>query len=107
MKTFETNFVDSSGNIDIKGIAGFTNALRQLYLYISKQTEFKPEKRYIDAVPLLDIIAETNAELALLLNEADAKLKSENEENKLHPIFKNITDSWQEDLLLQSKKGLS
>lgn len=70
MKTFKHNFKDASGKIDINGINGFTQCLNQLYFYLREVTEMNPVKRMIDAVPILEIIEDTNAELSILLAQA-------------------------------------
>ncbi len=61
---------------DVNGITGYLAALRQIYLHIADVTEFKPEKRYIDAVDILDRITETTKELEPILEKEQSELKT-------------------------------
>ena len=51
----------SSGNV--AEIKGFMDALNQLLNYIANETQWKPENRFIDSVPLLNKISATTDEL--------------------------------------------
>jgi hypothetical protein len=86
--TFDHNF-KATGIIDVDGINGYTQALKAVYKHIAEVTAFKPENRYIDAVPLLDKIEGTMYELKLLLKQAQEDLK-------------RLTDT-EKDLLTQEK----
>ena len=65
-KTFKHSY---KGTTDVQGITGFQNAIREVFNYLAEVTQFNPEKRFIDAVPLLDLIGNTNAELAQVLSD--------------------------------------
>ncbi len=75
MKPFEHKFKNAFGIIDTQGIGGYLQALQALYNHIAEATEFKPEKRYIDAVDLLDRISATNADLKPLMEQAEKELQ--------------------------------
>lgn len=60
---------------DVEQILGYTKCLNSFYKHLATVTDFKPEKRYVDAVEMLDIIAETNKELSGLLAQAGAALR--------------------------------
>jgi len=75
MKPFEHKFKNAFGIIDTQGISGYLQALKALYNHIAEVTEMNPEKRYIDAVDLLDRISATNAELKSLMEQAEKELK--------------------------------
>lgn len=86
MKTiFEHNFKSKLGIIDVNGINGYIQALSAVYKHIAEATQWNPEKRFIDAVPILDKISNTNAELQALMQQEQASLKelSETELNLL------------------------
>ena len=63
METFKHSFSTSKGFVNIQSLDGYMQALSEVYKYIAKETEFRPEKRMIDGAKLLDVIAATNAEL--------------------------------------------
>ncbi len=48
-------------------IIGYSKALQDFYQYIKVITEHKPEKRYIDSVPLLDGISKASGQISKLL----------------------------------------
>lgn len=83
MKPFDINIKNPSGDNDINRIFGYQEAINAFYRYIAEQTEFNPEKRYIDAVLLLDKISATNAKLGQLLKEAEVELKQDISELEL------------------------
>lgn len=91
--TFEYNF-KAMGIIDVDGINGYTQALNAIYKHIAEVTAFKPENRYIDAVPILDKIEGTMDELKLLLKQAQDDLKND--------LLTILTDT-EKDLLTQEK----
>ena len=70
MKPYEFNFRQPLGLIDVEGINGYLQALTAVYNQVKELTEFKPEKRMIDAVEILDKITATTKELEKLLEEA-------------------------------------
>ena len=74
MKTFKHN-LDNFGIANIDRAQGFIECLGEVLNYIDELTGFNPEKRYIDAVALLDIIKNTSDELAELLSRAEIELK--------------------------------
>ena len=47
----------------IEEINGYQKALDAVYKYLAEVTQFNPVKRYVDAVDILDLIGNTNAEL--------------------------------------------
>ena len=77
MKTFEHNFNTPFGIVDINGIQGFIKCMNEIYKHIESVTNFNPAKKYIDAVPLLNKMSATSAELAELLNKEQVKIKEE------------------------------
>jgi len=74
MKTFKHN-LDNFGIANIDRAMGFIDCLREVLNYIEEVTEFKPEKKYINATELLDIIINTNNEFTKLLNRAEIELQ--------------------------------
>ncbi len=57
-------------------IRGFTKCMDVVLKYIEEVTQFKPEKRMIDAVPLLDKITATNKELSELLKKESEEIQN-------------------------------
>jgi len=47
-------------------VIGYNKAMMQVLDYLKETTEFKPEKRYIDAVPLIEKIGATAEGLSKL-----------------------------------------
>jgi DNA-directed RNA polymerase subunit F len=82
MTVFPHGFEERFGSIPVDEILGYQKCLRNLYEYIAEVTEMKPEKRMIDAVPLLDLIPATTAELKPLLDKAE-KILNERLERRL------------------------
>ena len=57
----------SSGNVS--EIKGFMDAFNQLLNYIANETQWKPENRFIDSVPLLNKISATTDELTRIMKD--------------------------------------
>jgi len=74
MKTFNHNY---NASTDIERIAGYTECLDALFETLRELTQFKPEKRLVDAVELLDKITGTNEELGKVLHEIRGDLTLE------------------------------
>lgn len=62
---------------NLAGIYAHGALLTELLNYLKEVTEFKPEKRYIDAVPLPENIQASGEEITRLLKEAESKLKNQ------------------------------
>ena len=62
----------SSGNT--AEIKGFMDAFNQLLNYIANETQWKPENRFIDSVPLLNKISATTDELTKIMKEKQRDL---------------------------------
>ena len=81
-------------------IYGYLKALNDLSHYLQLTTEFKPENRYIDAVPILEAIKEASAKITVLLSppvdDIPSSLfrKSQDGESNLHPVFENIVSKF-------------
>lgn len=60
----------------VKEMAGYSKALQDLNIYLQVITEYKPEKRFIDAVPLLDGISLASGKINALLEESKNDLPS-------------------------------
>ncbi len=73
MKTFNHD-LDNFGITNIDRAQGFIDCLGEVLKYIEEITELKPEKRYIDAVRLIDVIKNTSDEIRVLLNKAEKEL---------------------------------
>ncbi len=69
MKTFGHNFNTPLSDEDFYRIQGFIECMREVYKHIEMVTNFEPEKRFIDSVPILDKIAATNKDLGELLTK--------------------------------------
>ena len=76
-----TPFKHNLTSDNIEGIQAYGSLLNELLSYVQDATEYNPEKRMIDSVPLLDKISASCAEIKNLLN--DAKNKLETIKNKL------------------------
>lgn len=50
-------------------LAGYTKCLSDLSNYLQVVTEYKPEKRFVDAVPILDGIAKASKELGEMMKK--------------------------------------
>lgn len=73
---FKANFL---GIVNIEAINGYVACLTALLDYLKEKTEFNPDKRFIDAVDLLDKITATNDELRPII---------EKEKNDIENLFK-------------------
>jgi len=71
-----TKFEIPKDNID--KTFGFSNALSQLLSFVQKETEFNPEKRFIDSVKILDMISGAAAEIKIELQNESEKLNQLN-----------------------------
>jgi len=74
-------------------IYGYLKALNDLSQYLQTTTGFKPENRYIDAVPILEGIKEASAKITGLLSPQADDVPPElfkKPESNLHPVFENI-----------------
>lgn len=87
MKTFNHNLRKADGTIDLNALGGYQQAIYEIYKYIAEQTQLNPLKRFIDAVPLLDAIAQTNAELAQLMKEEETRVLALADAILLEPIL--------------------
>ena len=67
----DTSFKPNFETNDIAGLLGYQQCLNHLYLFLAEKTEFNPAKRLIDAVDLLDIISETNNNIAKLYSKIE------------------------------------
>lgn len=83
-KSFPHGYTNHFNSINVEGIGGYTKAMQHLYSYIAEVTKMRPENRYIDAVPLLDIISSTSKELSELLAEAEPHLTGKELEELLN-----------------------
>lgn len=72
---------DAITSENIANVNGYSMALIDLVDYLKELTEWKPEKRMVDAVTILDTITETNDKLRELHN------KTANELSKLKTDF--------------------
>lgn len=81
MKTYPHNFATPLNETTLNEISGYLAALRGLYQFIETETQFDPNKRYIDSVKLLEAISATTDELQPMmkeyLNEMQNKLIAE------------------------------
>lgn len=57
-------------------IRGYNKCMQDVIDYLKEVTEFNPEKRMIDSVPLLDLIEESAKELAVILKKEEAELNA-------------------------------
>lgn len=64
----------TSAPSEIQAVNGYLLCLTALMERLKELTEFKPEKRYIDSVELLDAITETNNELLKLHRQTVGQL---------------------------------
>lgn len=55
-------------------VQGYQKCLQDIALYLERTTEFKPEKRYIDAIPINEAIAYTLGDILKTLNHISNKL---------------------------------
>lgn len=83
MKTFKHGFTEPITALQVNEMAGYMSALRGLYNQLAEMTEFKPEKRMVDAVILLDMISATSDELTPLMESFNLRLESFNGRNTL------------------------
>lgn len=80
LQIVETPFTHEFGEGEEKvyTMNGYIQALNQVLKYIEETTEWKPENRYIDSVPLAEKIQATCKELQPMLSEELIKvLKSQ------------------------------
>jgi len=69
MRTFNHKLDTPFGFVNIDKAQGFTDCLGEVLKYIEKTTGFDPKKRFIDSVQLIEVIQNTNNELAEILNK--------------------------------------
>ncbi len=98
--TFNHNLRKADGSIDLNALGGYQQAIYEVYKYIAKETELNPMKRHIDSVPLIDTIAQTNAELTQLMQEEEERVLKAADAILAEPIL--ITPA-EDDLLIQNK----
>lgn len=66
---------DFSKNSDLQEIAGYTKALRSVFLCLADATQYKAEKKMIDATELLTAIEKANEELTQVLKKKKKHLE--------------------------------
>lgn len=71
---FDHNFKDASGKIDVFGINGYMIALSEVMKHLQVETANNPANRFIDVVPLLGKIINTNDDLKELIQEAKLEM---------------------------------
>lgn len=71
MKTssFEHGYNMPLGTKEVYSINGYTKCLKNLFMHLAEKTQYKPENRMIDAVEILELIENTNKELAILIQQ--------------------------------------
>jgi hypothetical protein len=74
MKAFNHSFKTPLSDNDIQQMNGFILALRALQDRLGEMTQYKPEKRFIDAVELLEAITATTSEFEPLMKDAQNEL---------------------------------
>lgn len=73
-QAFKHNFKTPLGVIDVNGIHGYNQCLKEVLDYLLKVTKSNPEKRFIDAADLSEKIEATANELTFLELEAKGEL---------------------------------
>jgi hypothetical protein len=74
MKAFNHNFTEPLTEDNIHEMNGFILAMRSFQKELAEMTEWKPEKRMVDAVVLLDKISATIDEFNPLMEAAKKQL---------------------------------
>ena len=74
--TFKHDLKKVDGSIDINEVGGYTKCLKSLLRFLEEETNFNPDKRFIDSVNILDRITNTNAELSELMREVKSNLQT-------------------------------
>lgn len=89
-QAFEHNFKTAYGSIDVAAMHGYRSALTHVLNYLAEVTEWNPNKRFIDAVPLLEKIEATANELTKLLQEEKENLQIKLTETDIHLLTQNF-----------------
>jgi hypothetical protein len=76
MKAFNHSFKSPLSDNDIQQMNGFILALRALQGRLEEMTQYRPEKRYIDAIELLEAITATTDEFNPMMAEAQREIVS-------------------------------
>lgn len=66
-----------TGKIDPVSLLAFGKALQQLYVHLSRETEFNPRLRMVDAVTILDGINQVSLNISEMLSEVQEHLKED------------------------------
>lgn len=68
-KPFDHGYQNPISEKSMSEILGYIKCLRDLYNHVKDETQFNPDKRFIDSVTILDKITATSGELEAIFEK--------------------------------------